>query len=425
MASPIEEIFIKLGFQFDKKEVNNADKSIKSVVSSVKKIALAAVGAIVALDRLSTSLAKNNQELINFNRQTGIGIDNLNKIAGAGMMVDVNFTPEKAAQGLKSLESNLAQIRLGQGDIAPFQMLGISPLGKNAVQVIEDLRVAIRGIDDMTAVNLIQQMGLSPEFISLLRLTREEYEELSAQANKFMLDDKQRAALQKYAIQLNLVHKEFAYLKDKFLIAVMPSLINFLKGFMAILEVVGKFGHTLKKMIEWIGQFKGALLGIGIVVLSLITRLNGAIKILGFTLNLAFGKWLAILTALYLLLEDLAVYAMGGKSLTGLIADKFKTQDKKTDESYKNVFNQERNPIQKYFDWFTSSAGGFIPGGAKRQEDYYKTLFDMLPNFLSNVNQTKNVTQNNYLSFGNSDNKNILNAVSDLTYAYIQADRAV
>ena len=218
----------------------------------------------------------------------------------------------------------------------------------------------------------------------------------------------------------------FAYLKDKFLIAVMPSLVNFLKGFMAILEVVGKFGHAFRKMIEWIGQFKGALLGIGVVILGLMSRLNGAIKILGFTLNLAFGKWLAILTALYLLLEDLAVYAMGGKSLTGLVADKFKAQDKKTDEVYKKLFDTDRGPVQKFVDWSLHGGPyGTLFGGGKLTERFYKNLFDTLPNNANNINQTKNVTQNNYMSFGSSDNRNIPNAVSDLTFAYIQADRAV
>lgn len=202
MASPIEEIFIKLGFKVDKKPLDDTDKSVKNVISSVKKIATATVLAIAALDRMATSLGRNNQELINFTRQTGLSIDNLNKIAGAGMLIDVNFSSEKAAQGLMSLQSNLAQIRLGQGNIEPFQILGVSPVGKDATQIIEDLREAIKGVDDMTAVNLIQQMGLSPEFISLLRLTKEEYNDLIATSQRFMLNEEQRAALQKYSIEL-------------------------------------------------------------------------------------------------------------------------------------------------------------------------------------------------------------------------------
>ena len=96
MASPIEEIFIKLGFKVDKKPLDDTDKSVKDVISSVKKIAAATVLAIAALDRMATSLGRNNQELINFTRQTGLSIDNLNKIAGAGMLIDVNFSSEKA-----------------------------------------------------------------------------------------------------------------------------------------------------------------------------------------------------------------------------------------------------------------------------------------------------------------------------------------
>lgn len=470
MSSPLEEIFVQLGFKVDKKQIDKLDKTlretiksamkagealgetadgaetageatesttdkIKGFVTGVAKIVGAVAVAVTALDRMATSLAKNNQNLTNFTRQTGLTISNLNKIAGAGMMLDVNFSTESAAQGLTALQSNLAQIRLGQGNIEPFQILGISPVGKDAPQVIEDLRQAIKGVDDMTAVNLIQQMGLSPEFISLLRLTKEEYQDLTATANQFMLNEEQRAALQKYGIELRKIHMQMAYLKDKALIAIMPALNQFLKGFMAILEVTGKIVNSIKTMIEYVGQFKGGLLALGAVVLGI---------------TAAFNPLIATLTALYLILEDLAVWALGGDSLFKLGFDKInelmygdnETADR-TDQIYKELTGKDRTAFHKYIDWITSGGViGSIFGGAKRQEEVYKYLLDIQKGMNSNgqeeviksstssiynnnnSNQTKNITQNNYMSFAGGDN-GISNAISDLTYAFLQADRVV
>lgn len=333
MASPIEEIFIKLGFKVDKKPLDDTDKSVKDVISSVKKIAAATVLAITALDRMATSLGRNNQELINFTRQTGLSIDNLNKIAGAGMLIDINFSSEKAAQGLMSLQSNLAQIRLGQGNIEPFQILGVSPVGKDATQIIEDLREAIKGVDDMTAVNLIQQMGLSPEFISLLRLTKEEYNDLIATSQRFMLNEEQRAALQKYSIELRKIHMEIAYLKDKALLAILPVLNQFFRSLLNIINFVVLGASKIKSLVDYVGQLKYGLLALGSVAIGL---------------TALFNPLLAVLTALYLILEDFAVWALGGDSLFKLgfekmqkVLNPFGHDEKKTDEAYKNTYGKD------------------------------------------------------------------------------------
>lgn len=431
MASPIEEIFIKLGFKVDKKPLDDTDKSVKNVISSVKKIATATVLAIAALDRMATSLGRNNQELINFTRQTGLSIDNLNKIAGAGMMIDINFSPEKAAQGLMSLQSNLAQIRLGQGNIEPFQILRISPVGKDATQIIEDLREAIKGVDDMTAVNLIQQMGLSPEFISLLRLTKEEYNDLIATSQKFMLNEEQRAALQKYSIELRKIHMEMAYLKDKALLAILPVLNQFFRSLLNIINFVVLGAKKVKSLVDWIFQFKIGAIAASITILGIISKLNTAIRMFGLTVNIAFGKWLSILTAIYLILEDFAVWALGGDSLFKLgfekmqkVLNPFGHDEKKTDEAYKKTYGKDRTPIIKYMDWVMQGGiAGTVSGGAKKTEDFYNKMLQTQQNY-SNLNQEKNVTQNNYMNFSGTDT-GISQAIEEMSWAYLQADRVV
>lgn len=414
----IDEIFIALGFKVDDKQLKNADKNVKSTMASIRNMALATAGAVLALDRMANSLAKMNQQFVNFNRQTGLSINNLNRIAGAAMMSDYNFTPEQAMQGLQSLESNLAQIRLGQGNIAPFQILGISPVGKDATQIIEDLRVAIKGIDDMTAVNLIQQMGLSPEFISLLRMTREEMDAFSAQANQYMLNEEQRQALHKYSMELKLVHMEMGYLKDKALIAIMPHLVNFLKGFNAIVTVFENALLKIKSMIEYVGQFKGALLGLGGVALAIVAK---------------FNPLLAALTALYLILEDLAIWALGGKSLLKLGFDKASELlnpnsqgEQHTNDTYKELYGKDRNFISKYTDW---ALGGGIVGtmfhGATRQQQYYDNLLRYNGGTGGTQNNTQTVNQNNYMNFNGVNPQGIAETTADLAWTYLQADRTV
>lgn len=373
----VDELFIALGFKVDDKDVKKADNSLKSIIGTAGKVATAVIAATVALDRMANSLARNNQEFINFNRQTGLSLDKMQSIATAGMLVDYNFDPSTAMSSLQALESNLAQIRLGEGNIAPFQILGISPVGKDATQIIDDLREAIKGIDDMTAVNLIQQMGLSPQFISILRMSKEEMNGLN---KELMLTPEERTALQQYSMELRKIHMEFALLKDRALIAIMPALNKFLDGLAAISEMFLNIGKGLQNVWNWLGKFK---IGVAALALAILTYFNPVI---------------GALTAVYLILEDIAVWATGGKSFLGttfdIMGDKLK--------SVGDFFNNMGSGLASFWDSFTRN----MPH----------------PN-MGNLNNTNTINQTNYFNSTGAMPENYASQTADLAFAYMQIDR--
>lgn len=419
MNGLIDEIFVKLGFKVEDKELKNADKNIKSTLASLRTLALGVSAAVIALDRMATSLARNNQSFINFTRQTGLAINQLNKVAGAGMLADFNFNPEKAISGLQAIQSNLAAISIGQGNIAPYQILGINPLGKDATQILEDLRVALRGVDDAMATNLIQQMGLSPEFLSILRMTRSEFEDLSATARQFMLNDEERSQMATYAIELRKIHMQLIYLKDKALIAIMPYLIKFMQGFTAIVELFARASKA-------ISDCKGALIALGVVAGGLL---------------IYFKPIIALFTALYLILEDIAVWALGGKSLLGLGLDFLgkKIEEWKTAwgglfkggqdgfDSFlvflKNIGKMPVPPIiQSLLTLVTLLKAGFtgvefaVKGTREEQAIQSASMNGGMGQISSNrvINQTNNIT----LPDGSPET--VANEINDLTFAHAQ-----
>lgn len=406
MASPIDEIFIKLGFKTDDKDIDKtkkkvddlldntdkkskkADISFNKIFKTVRRMAVAAGATYIAFDRLANSMLKSNQAYINFNRQTGLALANVNKIAGAGMLVDYNLNPENVMGSMQALESNLAQIRLGEGNIAPFQLLGISPVGKNAVQVIEDLRQAIKGIDDMTATNIIQQMGLSPEMLTILRMSREEMEQYSAIANQYLLNPKQRHAMQQYAMGLRLVHMEFNYLKDTLILRFMPTFIELGKQINERIKNLEYIIEMFQNIQKEIPALKLAIAGLATFILA------------------KFHPVLLAITSLFLLLDDLAVWKMGGKSMTGILFGDYKSkenQEKTTDELYEKAFGTKRTGFNKYADWI--GQGGFIgtlvDAIIKKKFPNHKTTpefyQDLLRSYIGN-NSNNTFTQNNYIT---------------------------
>lgn len=413
----LDEIFVALGFKVDDKKLKDFNNGLESTVKSLKRAVTVFSGAVIAVDRLTNALLKANQAYVSFNQQTGISIDAANRLMGAGMLANYSLAPEAMMGSLQALQSNLAAIRIGQGNIAPFQILGINPAGKDATQIVEDLRIALEGVDDAMAVNLIQQMGLSPEFISLLRLSTEEVKRLTAASQQFMLTEAQRQSLNELAMELRLVHMEMAYLKDKALIAIGPHLVKFLDRFAKILEVLFEY----RNVIAW--------LGVGGV--AALMKMDKAVKILGVTINATFGKWLAALTAIYLILEDLAVWKTGGQSLFGDLYEwgqrgySSDPDAKTTDQLHRELFGKDRTTLSKYLDWVSS--GGFwgtITGGAGRQNALYDKMLKIRQGErgVGNLTSTQNVNQNNYITVQDSKGERVAQVITDLAFTRAQID---
>ncbi len=414
----LDEIFVALGFKVDEKKVKDFKSSLDVTIGSLKRVVVATTGAVVAIDRMANALLRANQAYVSFNQQTGISIGAMNNIIGAGMLSNYNLTADAMMSSVQALQSNLSAIKYGQGNIAPFQMLGISPVGKDAIQVIEELRGAIQGISDMDAVNLIQQMGLSPDMISLLRLSSTEMQRLNAAAQQFMLTDAQRQSLNQFALELRLVHMEMSYLKDKAIIAMAPHLIKLLNNFAKILELLFEY----RKVLMWLGVG-----GVGAIM-----AMNRSVRILGITINATFGKWLAALTAIYLILEDIAVWNAGGQSLIGDLyewSQRGHKRDKdapRTDDLYKNVYGKDRNLWTKYSDWIQSGGpiGTLFSGGAL-SNDFYGNMLKMQQgnSGAGSVHANQNLTQNNYVTVGGQNApQQAAQQVTDLMFTFMQAD---
>jgi hypothetical protein len=326
MAS-IGELFIELGVKADTQQINKVDAGVKSLRSNLLLVSAAFTGAVVALDRFVNSALKGVVSLQNLNAQTGLSIQKLQQFQQAGQLSNLALSADQIAQSIGNVQKNIAAIRIGQGDIAPFQLLGVDVDGQDAFGVIEQLRGAIQGLDPATATNLISQIGLSPDFINLLRLSRKEFELLSE--NTF-LNPKQRADIDKAGTSMKALQLRFKALKDQAVAKIAPELTKLVQQFFkwmkdngkAIIEVIAgmargfaKFAQAIGNAFSLVTQFIDGLVGMerGIKILA------GAFTIL----TLSFSPFLAGLAAIILLLDDIAVFRAGGDSVIGELVKAF------------------------------------------------------------------------------------------------------
>lgn len=326
MAS-IGELFIELGVQADTQTINKVNAGFKTLRTNLLLAAGAFTGAIVGLDRFVNSALNGVVALQNLSAQTGLSVEKLQQFQQAGQLSNLALSADQIAQSIGNVQKNLAQIKIGQGNIAPFQLLGVDIAGQDAFGVIEQLRDSIQGLDPAIATNLISQIGLSPDFINLLKLSRKEFEALSE--NTF-LNPKQRADIDRVGTSIKALTLRFKALKDQAVAKIAPQLNELVEQFFKWLKDNGdKIVATITSMARGFASFASAVGNAFTMVARFIDSIAGmenGIKVLASAfafLTLSFSPFLAGLAAIILLLDDIAVFRRGGKSLIGELVEAF------------------------------------------------------------------------------------------------------
>ncbi len=320
MAS-IGELFLTLGVKADTATLKKVGGAVANLRNGLLGTAAAFSGAIIALDRFVDSSLKGVVALQNINIQTGLSIEKLQKLQQVGQLSNLALSAEQISQSMAAVQKNLAAIRLGQGNVSPFGILGIDPTG-DAFSVLEQAREAIKGLDPATTTNLITQLGFSPEFINILRLTREEFQALGE--NTF-LNRQQRADIDRAGTSIKKVTLRLVALKDQAVAKLAPGLTKLVEDFFEWLKVNGdriiriitkianifaKFALTISRAVGFLGELLEKFVGAEDGVLALAAVFG--------ILFLAISPITATLLALFAVLEDIAVFKKGGKSLIGL-----------------------------------------------------------------------------------------------------------
>ena len=120
--------------------------------------------------------------------------------------------------------------------------------------------------------------------------------------------------------------------------------------------------------------------------------LIGALAALALGILAYFNPVIAAVTALYLLIEDLAVWKAGGKSTIGTLV---------------------------------GQGGKLIEGiqGGMSISDALKNATSMAGGASAQISHAQNMTQNNYMAFGSADAVPIAQKANDLMFAMMQVDR--
>lgn len=173
-------------------------------------MAASIIGTAVVLDRMVIKLAQANQLYTNFQRQTGMPMGRALGVASAMANVDATMSAQEVMQNMQNLQSNLIGVQFGMGNIAPYQMAGISPWGINSANMLDVIRKQMRGFAPAYRTFLLQQMGLDPRLGALIDLSDTEYLKYKQEALELYLSPEDRKTIQELAPEWNKVNLKFS-----------------------------------------------------------------------------------------------------------------------------------------------------------------------------------------------------------------------
>ncbi len=324
------------------KQAKDKLTAIKQLSEGLNKLAvmLGAVAAATAV--LIAKSVTATMEMANFGKATDMSTAKLQAFQHAAQVGGASGA--EMAGMLDSLQSKLTEIKVGEGDISPFAMLGLD-VSKDPMKMMDDLRAKLAGMSGeqkQFARLLAGRIGInSAMFASLLRQSRDLSKSLVLEQDAIDSTSEFNAAWQDLLFSLSAV-------RNQIVSALAPSftfLANILKG---VVVAVSKFTHWLasanplaRLLAGALGFLVAGLFGVSAAMafMAAKTALTAAMMVVGSTAagTLAASIWgvvtaaaaaaapflliAGIIAALAMAVDEIIVTFQGGKSVIGSLGE--------------------------------------------------------------------------------------------------------
>ena len=233
------------------KLLNQQKQRNQAIISGIKGFAgyVTAISlAIGVLDRFINKNAKAHQSILTASQTSGIDVDVINKYASAGRSKNINVTQEQVAQTISNLSQNLRNLQLGEANEGMLQGLQLLqqkggksfvPYGLNSEQYLEKLREGLVGVSDEWASDILTKMGISPDLLPMLRMSKEEFDKVPNRfLNKKQLEKEQSDA------------QKLIEAQDRLAKAFEGIAVNLIPAIDGLTNIVATTSEILEKIVD-------------------------------------------------------------------------------------------------------------------------------------------------------------------------------
>ena len=269
----VGEFFVKLGSQYDMSGFNKMDSALGSIDRALASFPAKVAGMYWALDTVVTKASQLYINLSNVNKQTGLNEQGMLRIQNIARAANPNISYDEVIGNLSTVQQKLNEITFfGGKGYKPFQLLGLNVYGKDAIDILDQLRERAkapefqgkgRGIFSM----LTGELGLSPDMINMLQLSDEMYNKYKEMS---VLHQKDQETLKKIRYEFNRTNIELSYMGSALVANVSPAIKSLLdivgigiKNFSAMGGDIKDLGSDLMGLAKDSNIAKGALIFLG------------------------------------------------------------------------------------------------------------------------------------------------------------------
>lgn len=327
----------------------NVAKNASLAKLEIGKLTAAVTALNAAFVLLMRNALQTGVALKDFALQTGLSTDNLQRWLYYAKQNDV--AAADLTETVKGLQTAAADIALGRGNMAPWQLLGISPQ-QDPFVILDQLRDKLKQMPEGIARTVAQQLGISDKVFQMLLSNMDKLDK------RYLINKREQQNL----IGLNRAWNELTFkisaFKDKLASAVAVPLKYIVDGLILVIDliasvydkltnlpVVGKFFTSLMYqmgavlllvlglltalvaalsalkigMVAWAslaGTAAATTKALAVAVAALKTAFTGAAVAAG-VLAAKVAIVLAVIGGVFLIAQDIATYLRGGKSLFG------------------------------------------------------------------------------------------------------------
>lgn len=340
----IAELFARIGLKTDEDKAKSFHRAMATVKVGLIATTAVATGTALAIRKITSEAMAGAVAFKQFETETGASAQELQK--WQAVAEQTNQSAESVTSAIKSIVSNQEKIKLGQGDISGFQILGIDPR-QDPFKILEELRTKSKDLSDGMKKNILTQIGVGAGMLQTLNLTRKEFDEMADRA--WIISPQAIETLNQTKSAVDLAARSINYMKTQIAVGLSPQTKMITKDFQKWMKVNEKgIIEGFKKGFKFVTMFVKAVYNAGSVINGAISSTDG----LGRSIKRFLGLFIALnaillvspiglITAgiilLVAVLDDLSTYSKGGKSLFGEMMEDFPELEKTVFKSFKTI----------------------------------------------------------------------------------------
>lgn len=322
MATVIDSLLVRLGFDVDPKGMEGFAQKIQSLRTGMMAMGAAAVGGIYGIERLVRGTSERMGGIAEFSEQMGLSS---RSVAALGKVAREN------GGSLEGMEQGLRQMTIMAGQAAQRFGLGARMFKRFGMEV-KDTHGQVKPVEQLLGdvadklqklpslgqkLALGSRLGFDAATVKLMSKGRAEFDRLREAALKDIpFADRDYAAALQTERGFKKAEAAVTQLKDRIAVGLMPTVNAFLSNTIAWaknennIRKLKNIFNELASILTFVAKHaKAAALGFTAITLAM----KG-------TNNLIRGS---LLGALLLVAEDLWSFSRGGKSVTGWMKNHF------------------------------------------------------------------------------------------------------